>query len=180
MSSGDSNSDRDRHRSGNIVELLEQHRNSLRNDSLPERAIDRAASLLATVGSVYLHLFVFGVGILLASGVVRLPGVKLNLDILALIAGVEAIFVTTFVLIAQRRMQELGDMRANLTLHISLLEERETTRLIHLVTRIAEKHGIKVEDDEELAELMKEVKPEDVLDEIDAGVKSRDDSHGSS
>ena len=48
--------------------------------------------------------------------------------ILAMVASVEAIFLSTFVLISQNRMQFLSEKRAELSLHISLLAEHEVTR----------------------------------------------------
>ena len=57
-------------------------------------------------------------------------------------ASVEAIFLSTFVLITQNRMAAQADRRADLDLHISLLAEHEVTRLITLVSTIAERMGI--------------------------------------
>ena len=46
-----------------------------------------------------------------------------------MIASVEAIFLSTFVLISQNRMQAAADKRADLDLQISLLAEHEVTKL---------------------------------------------------
>jgi uncharacterized membrane protein len=54
-----------------------------------------------------------------------------------MVASVEAIFLSTFVLISQNRMAAAADKRADLDLHISLLTEHELTKLT-LVTTIAE------------------------------------------
>jgi uncharacterized membrane protein len=59
-----------------------------------------------------------------------------------MIASVEAIFLSTFVLISQNRMAALADKRADLDLQISLLAEHEISRIIALVTSIAERMGI--------------------------------------
>jgi uncharacterized membrane protein len=48
---------------------------------------------------------------------------------LAMLASVEAIFLSTFVLISQNRMAAAADKRADLDLQISLLAEHEVTRL---------------------------------------------------
>src|SRR3712207_8814062 len=50
--------------------------------------------------------------------------------VLAMVASVEAIFLSTFVLISQNRMAALADKRADLDLQVSLLSEHEITRLI--------------------------------------------------
>lgn len=86
---------------------------------------------------------------------------------LAMFASVEAIFLSTFVLITQNRMSALADQRADLDLQISLLAEHEVTRLIVLVAAIAERMGIESSRDPELAELSQDIAPEKVLDEME-------------
>jgi uncharacterized membrane protein len=87
--------------------------------------------------------------------------------VLAMWASVEAIFLSTFVLISQNRMQAAADKRADLDLQISLLAEHEITKLATLVAAMAERMGIRVEGDEELEEIQQNVAPEAVLDEIE-------------
>ena len=87
--------------------------------------------------------------------------------ILATFAAVEAIFLTSFVLISQNRMNEVADKRADLDLQISLLTEHEVTRLMILVSAMAKKMGIREADSTEILELSKDVNPEKVLDKID-------------
>jgi uncharacterized membrane protein len=73
---------------------------------------------------VYLHVVLFGVWLLVNLGVV--PGVPRfdpSFVVLAMVASVEAIFLSTFVLIMQNRMAATADKRADLDLHISLLTE---------------------------------------------------------
>ena len=55
-------------------------------------------------------------------------------DLLAMIASVEAIFLSTFVLISQNRMAAAADKRADLDLQISLLAEHEVTSLVTLLS----------------------------------------------
>jgi uncharacterized membrane protein len=65
-------------------------------------------------------------------------------------------------------MAAQADRRADLDLHISLLAEHEVTRLISLVSAIAERMGIEAASDHpELAELEKDVDPEKVLEKIE-------------
>jgi uncharacterized membrane protein len=83
-------------------------------------------------------------------------------------ASVEAIFLSTFVLISQNRMAAVADKRADLDLQISLLAEHEITKVATLVTAIAGRMGVQTEVDEELDEIQQDVAPEAVLDEIEA------------
>ena len=52
--------------------------------------------------------------------------------ILAMVASVEAIFLSTFILITQNRMSAAADKRAELDLQISLLAEHEVIKLAAL------------------------------------------------
>ena len=116
---------------------------------------------------VGLHLLVFGLWIVFNIG--WFPHLEFDptFVMLAIFASVEAIFLSTFVLITQNRMAAQADRRADLDLQISLLAEHEVTRLISLVSAIAERMGIEVSRDAELAELKQDVRPEHVLDKIE-------------
>ena len=63
-------------------------------------------------------------------------------------------------------MMALADRRADLNLQISLLAEHEVTRLIQMVTEMAQRMGIASAHDPELSELTEDVQPEKVLDKI--------------
>src|SRR4051794_2368785 len=118
---------------------------------------------------VYIHLVVYGFWIIANLG--WIPGVPKwdeSFVVLAMIASVEAIFLSTFVLISQNRMAAAADKRADLDLQVSLLAEHEVTKLATLVAGIAERVGGRTEADEELDEITQDVAPEAVLDEIEA------------
>jgi uncharacterized membrane protein len=80
--------------------------------------------------------------------------------------SLEAIFLSTFVLISQNRQGEETERRADLDLHIGLLTEHELTRVLQMLEAIKDKMGIVDHANSELADLEMETKPEDVLAEI--------------
>jgi uncharacterized membrane protein len=88
--------------------------------------------------------------------------------ILATAASVEAIFLSTFVLISQNRMQAEADKRADLDLHISLLTEHELTKLATVVREIADRIGAQGQRTDDVREIEQNIDPERVLDEIEA------------
>jgi uncharacterized membrane protein len=83
-----------------------------------------------------------------------------------MIVSLEAIFLSTFVLISQNRLGEETERRADLDLHIGLLTEHELTRVLQMLDAIQDKLGIVDHANSELADLKMETKPEDVLAEI--------------
>jgi len=88
--------------------------------------------------------------------------------VLAMAASVEAIFLSTFVLISQNRMSAAADKRADLDLQINLLAEHEVTKLVAMVSTIAAQMGLRTEADGGVPELKQDVAPEAVLDELEA------------
>jgi uncharacterized membrane protein len=119
---------------------------------------------------VYLHAVFFGLWILINLGWLWWLGLRSfdpSFVVLAMIASVEAIFLSTFILISQNRMNETSERRADLDLHISLLAEHEITKILQLVSQLAQQAGIRESDSPELAELKRDVAPEKVLDKIE-------------
>jgi uncharacterized membrane protein len=117
---------------------------------------------------VDVHRALYGAWIAVNFGIVPgLPKFDPLFVILAMAASVEAIFLSTFVLISQNRMAVAADKRADLDLHVSLLTEHELTKMVELVTVIAERAGVRAHADPEIKEIKKDVAPEAVLDEIE-------------
>ena len=83
-----------------------------------------------------------------------------------MIVSLEAIFLSTFVLISQNRLNEEAEHRADLSMHIGLLTEHELTRALQMIDAIQDRLGIENGQDAELADLEMETRPEDVLAEI--------------
>ncbi|MFN2476329.1 MAG: DUF1003 domain-containing protein [Chthoniobacterales bacterium] len=151
----------------NITTLLTRKQVENRNQPLQLRVADVITRFTGSLTFVYIHLVLFGAWI-----VSNLPGTPLpkfdpTFVVLAMFASVEAIFLSTFVLISQNRMAAQADKRADLDLQVSLLAEHEVTRLVTLVKQIAQKLEIEESDNPELNELEKDVKPENVLDAIE-------------
>lgn len=117
---------------------------------------------------VYIHLVIFGFWIIANLGwIPRVPQWDQSFVVLGMAASVEAIFLSTFVLISQNRMAGTAEKRADLDLQINLLAEHEVTKLVTLTAAIARQMGVKTEIDAEVNELARDVAPEQVLDEIE-------------
>lgn len=152
----------------NISALLDRRREEERAKSLQDRLANRITRFAGSMTFVYLHAVIFGLWILINVGWLPIvPRFDPSLVILAMEASVEAIFLSTFVLITQNRMSTMADKRADLDLQISLLAEHEITRLITLVRAIADRMNIEASHDPELSELSRDVQPERVLDKIE-------------
>jgi len=151
----------------NIRALVERRIAEERRKPLQDRIADRITRFAGSMPFVLLHLVVFGAWVAVNLG--WIPGPRFDQDFvkLATFASVEAIFLSTFVLITQNRMAALAEERAELHLHMSLLAEHEVTHVLGLVREMAEKMGIADAYNPELDDLAREIPPEAVLDRID-------------
>ena len=132
------------------------------------RLADAITRFTGSMRFVYLHVAVFGAWIIVNLGLVPgIPKFDPSFVILAMAASVEAIFLSTFILISQNRMTAAGEKRAELDLQINLLAEHEVTKLVAMIAAIADRLGVETEVEAELGELKENVAPETVLDEIE-------------
>ena len=152
----------------NIDVLLAMRREEERQRSSQDRMSDAITRFTGSLRFVYIHAVVFGGWIVWNLG--WLPGLPVfdpSFVALAMIASVEAIFLSTFVLISQNRMQALADRRAELDLQISLLAEHEVTQVMTLLDAVAEHLGVARSADPAIQEVKQDVDPRAVLDAID-------------
>jgi len=156
----------------NIKALLDRQKEEDKQKTREERIADVITRFTGSMLFVYIHLCLFGSWILWNSGVLGFKPFDPSFVVLAMFASVEAIFLSTFVLISQNRMAAQADKRADLDLQVSLLSEHEVTRLVTLVSEIAKKLDIQEAYDPELAELKKDVRPEKVLDTMNKHEKN--------
>jgi uncharacterized membrane protein len=153
----------------NIEALSKRRKREEKQATTQERLAEAITRFTGSMQFVYIHLAIFGFWIVANLG--WIPGVPRwdeSFVVLAMWASVEAIFLSTFVLISQNRMQAAADKRADLDLQISLLAEHEVTKLVTIVSALAERMNVRTEVDEELDEITQDVAPEAVLDEIEA------------
>lgn len=151
----------------NIQALLRRRREEEERKTREEKIADAITRFTGSMLFVYIHLILFGVWIAWNLGWLGWKPFDPTFVVLAMFASVEAIFLSTFVLISQNRMNITADKRADLDLQITLLAEHEITRLITLVTAMAKKMNIEDANHPEIEELKKDVHPEKVMDTME-------------
>jgi len=154
----------------NIDALRQRREQEEGRASFEERLANAITRFSGTMRFVYLHAAIYGSWILANLGFI--PGLRPwdpSFVVLAMIASVEAIFLSTFILITQNRMAAAADRRAELDVQISLLAEAEITKLVQLVSEIAAHMDIAPAREPEIEEMKRMVAPEAVLDAIEGG-----------
>ena len=152
----------------NIDALRRRREDEEARASTEERLARAITRFSGSMRFVYLHLALYAGWIIANLGWV--PGLRPwdpSFVMLAMIASVEAIFLSTFILITQNRMAAAADRRAELDVQISLLAEAEITKLVQLVSEIAQRMHVPATDQGEVEEMKQLVKPEAVLDAIE-------------
>ncbi len=151
----------------NIRTILRLRAQSALDRTFQERLADLITSFSGRLSFVYFHAVWFAAWLLINTGWF---GVKAfdpyPYGLLTMIVSLEAIFLSTFVLISQNRLSEESDRRADLDLHIGLLTEAELTQVLKMLRTVQDKLGIECDKADEVADLELATDPEDVLAEI--------------
>jgi uncharacterized membrane protein len=135
--------------------------------NLQDHLADAITDISGRMIFAYIHIIWFGVWILINTGRLGLHAFDpFPYGLLTMIVSLEAIFLSTFVLISQNRLAKETERNADLDLQIGLLTEHELTRVLQMLDAVQEKLGVVDHANSELADLEMETKPEDVLAEI--------------
>jgi len=130
------------------------------------RVSDRIASFAGSGTFVLLHVVWFATWVLWNSGWFGLHRFDpYPFTFLTFIVSLEAIFLSTFVLISQNRMSQQSELRSHLDLQINLLAEQESTKTLRILLRVCERLGIDT-DDEEMRQLMRETQPSQIVSDM--------------
>ncbi len=154
----------------NIRALQRRHEAGEQRATMEERLARAITDFSGSMLFVYLHLAAYSLWIVANLKLIPwVPAWDPTFVVLAMIASVEAMFLSTFVLITQNRMAATAERRAELDLQVNLLAEHEVTKLIRLVSAIAAKLNLDVaqEAGPGIEELKHDIAPEAVLDEIE-------------
>ena len=162
------------------IQLIDEYRAQVESEkTFQDHLADWITRWSGSMWFVYMHVAWFGLWIAANVGAFGIePFDPFPFGLLTTIVSLEAIFLSTFVLVSQNRQAAIGDRKSELDLQIDLLAEYEATRVLKLITAIAKHLDLPECESEELKELMEDVKPDEVLKEIEAHAngEARDDA----
>lgn len=115
---------------------------------LEDRAADRITSFAGTMSFVYLHSFWFGLWVIINFGILGagLQFDKFPFGLLTLIVSLEAIFLSTFVMISQNRQAQAAEVRSELDYQTDVKAEKEIDIIMTTLSRLAQKQGVEIKD----------------------------------
>lgn len=122
-----------------------------RADRLGTAVTGRAATPWSVLGHV------LGVATWIAVNTGQFPAISpfdpYPFSFLGVLVSLEAVFLATFVLMAQKRQTQQAEHWAHLNLQIGLLAEQEATKMLQLLTSISNRLGVPTSQDSELKEM---------------------------
>jgi uncharacterized membrane protein len=147
-----------------IVRKLEEAAKEERTGS--DLVAESIANFCGSMTFVWVHVAWFG-GWILINVIPRIKHIDpFPFTFLTLVVSLEAIFLSTFILISQNHDTKISERRNHLDLQINLLSEQENTKMISMLKAIADKVGADLSHDTDLEVMSQETQPEEVAAQI--------------
>ena len=151
----------------NVEAMRRLEEAQLRRRTVADKVASGIARFCGSMSFVWLHV----VGFTLWIGYNALPWFKpfdpYPFTFLTLVVSLEAIFLSTFILISQNYEMRITERRNQLDLQINLLAEQENTKMMQILEQIAQKVGARVDDDPQIQALEEATRPESLVRQIE-------------
>jgi uncharacterized membrane protein len=149
-------SENSRQAQSQIDAIVRQEEEALQRRSSSERFADSIGLFAGSLPFVLFHLVLLLVWLLVNCG--EIPGLRpfdpYPFSLLGMIVAMEAVILSSFILMRQNRMMRRGELRDHLNLQVDLLSEREITKVLQMVRAICGHLGLKeIMGDNEIREL---------------------------
>ena len=135
--------------------------------TMADRVAAGIAHFCGRMSFVWIHVAVFAMWI----GYNVMPGTDrfdpYPFTFLTLVVSLEAIFLSTFILISQNYDMRISERRNQIDLQINLLAEQENTKILQVLELIAKKVGAHVEDDPQIRALEEATHPDSLVRQIE-------------
>jgi len=153
----------------NIESIAQLETTEAAKRSPADRIADAITCFCGSMAFIYVHLAWFG-GWILWHFVPRLPQ-ALRFDpypfqFLTFVVSLEAIFLSTFILISQNRQSRIAELRNHLDLQINLLSEQENSKVLAMLEALLQYHGL-VQPDPEVTSLAEATAPDMLVEQIE-------------
>lgn len=162
----------------NIQKIAEIEESQRANRTIGEKIAEVIAAFCGSMTFVYVHVIWFGGWIVLNTISKSTQFDPFPFTFLTLVVSLEAIFLSTFILISQNHETRLTERRNHLDLQINMLAEKESTKTLELLHLIAKKVGVE-SDDENTKALLEPLEPGELVDQILSATEDKPKQTGS-
>jgi uncharacterized membrane protein len=152
----------------NVRTIVDLERAAKASAGMCTSVATRIAAFCGTISFVWIHVLWFGGWVFVNSSPLfaHHPD-PFPFTFLTLVVSLEAIFLSSFILISQNQETRITERRSQLDLQINLLTEQENTKMLRMLQSIALKVGAQLEADPDLAVLEQATRPERLLEQIE-------------
>ncbi len=151
----------------NVQSMRRVEENALANRSPTDRIAAFVAGFCGSMTFVWIHVAVFSAWIVFNTFPRLHHFDPYPFTFLTLVVSLEAIFLSSFILISQNYELRISDRRNQLDLQINLLTEQENTKMLQLLERIAQKVGVDDPGDTDLRILTEDTDPKKLISQIE-------------
>jgi uncharacterized membrane protein len=150
------------------VELIRELEEAAKRERKPsDRVAEAIAGFCGSMKFVWVHVIWFG-GWIIFNVIPGVPHIDaFPFTFLTLVVSLEAIFLSTFILISQNHDTRITERRNHLDLQINLLSEQENTKMMAMLQAIAAHIGAEFGHDPHLKALGEETEPQSVIQQIE-------------
>ena len=143
-----------------------------------ERLVDWLNDVASSTAFLVVHLVAFTIWILWNTGHLGFKPIDpFPFGLMTTIVSLEAIFLSIFVLMAQKRESAIAELREELGLQVNLRVEQEVTKTLQLVAGLYTRLGHRVGDDPELVHMLQpldvKANERDLLEQIEAATSKK-------
>lgn len=126
----------------NVAAIVSMQRKEAEGRTVQDRLAAVITAFSGSMAFVYIHATWFGLWFVLNLRILHIPYLTqfdpYPFGLLTVVVSLEAIFLSTFVLIAQNNLSGLSERRAELDLQVNLLAEQKAAKVIELLDKIAQ------------------------------------------
>jgi uncharacterized membrane protein len=140
---------------GNIESIAQIEQAFVRQRSGVDRLGEIISRYAGSLGFAVAHLCGVSAWMAINAGLTSIdPFDPYPFSFLGVLVALEAVFLSTFVLMTQKRQSRQAEHWAHLSLQIGLLSEQETTKMLQMLTLVCNRVGVKTSQDWELKEMV--------------------------
>src|ERR1700676_5608294 len=136
-------SEHSRHAEAHIDSIVKQEEEALERRSRSERLVDSVGVFAGSLQFVLLHLVLLIAWLLVNSG--KISGARpfdpYPFSLLGVIVAVEAVILSSFILMRQNRMMRRGERRDHLNLQVDCWQRKKSRRCCSVVGAVSSKTG---------------------------------------
>ena len=156
----------------NVDIIAEVERAAHEERSKTDRLADAISQFVGSMKFVYIHLIWFATWIFFSTAPIVPESWRIDpfpFTFLTFVVSLEAIFLSTFILIAQNHEERLARRRNHLDLQINLLSEQENSQMLKMLDAI--QTHLQIDSDSTARTLREQTHPNEMVDQIKTAIE---------